>query len=107
MASKKRCYFLSKKVRNIITQESFVIVGCGGVGSLIAEMLVRTGCKKLVLVDGDDVEEHNLNISTYYHRDCERKKVECLAQKLSQINGDVQTKKYPLHFKTREDWHRF
>ncbi len=37
------------------------IVGLGGIGSLVAEQLVRAGVGKLILVDFDTVESSNLN----------------------------------------------
>ncbi|MFI5118289.1 MAG: ThiF family adenylyltransferase [Terriglobales bacterium] len=37
------------------------IVGLGGIGSLVAEQLVRAGIRKLILVDFDAVESSNLN----------------------------------------------
>ena len=37
------------------------VVGCSGTGSIIVELLARNGVGELVLVDGDVVEEKNLN----------------------------------------------
>lgn len=37
------------------------IVGLGSVGSIVAETLVRMGCTKLVYVDHDIIERHNLD----------------------------------------------
>ena len=37
------------------------IVGIGGVGSYTAEALARAGIGKLTLIDGDRVEESNIN----------------------------------------------
>ena len=37
------------------------IVGLGGTGSLLFELLTRTGCRKLVIIDDDKVEASNLN----------------------------------------------
>lgn len=38
-----------------------LIVGLGGVGGVVAEMLVRAGVGELTLVDGDVIQESNLN----------------------------------------------
>ena len=37
------------------------VVGCSGTGSIVVELLARNGVGELVLVDGDVVEEKNLN----------------------------------------------
>jgi len=41
--------------------KSACVIGCGGVGSWVAINLALTGVKKLVLVDHDKIEYHNLN----------------------------------------------
>ncbi len=39
----------------------FLVLGVGGVGGYTAEMLLRAGAGTLTLIDGDTVEESNLN----------------------------------------------
>lgn len=52
------------------------IVGTGGVGMLVAEMLARSGFTDFVLVDPDYVEDVNLNrLGHAYRRDVGRSKV--------------------------------
>lgn len=46
-----------------IRDVSVAIVGCGGVGSVAAEMLTRCGVGKLILFDYDKVELANMNRS--------------------------------------------
>jgi ubiquitin-like modifier-activating enzyme 5 len=45
----------------IIRQKTVVIVGIGGIGSVVAEMLTRCGIGKLILFDYDKVELANMN----------------------------------------------
>lgn len=45
-----------EKIKNL----RFAIVGCGRTGSLIASTLARMGAAKLVFIDSDKVELHNL-----------------------------------------------
>ena len=44
-----------------IQDKTILIIGLGGVGSYTLESLVRTGIKKIIIVDGDKVDESNLN----------------------------------------------
>lgn len=46
---------------NKIQDKTILIIGLGGVGSYALESLVRTGIKKIIIVDGDKVDESNLN----------------------------------------------
>lgn len=45
---------------------SVAIVGVGGVGSVVADMLTRCGIGKLILYDFDSVSMANMNRSTIF-----------------------------------------
>ncbi|MFT4244872.1 MAG: ThiF family adenylyltransferase [Candidatus Woesearchaeota archaeon] len=45
--------------------KKFILIGLGGVGSNCAELLVRSGCTNLVLIDADIIEVHNLGRQNY------------------------------------------
>lgn len=66
------------------------IIGCGSVGSTIAENLVRCGVTKLTLWDFDTVEEHNIVNQMFRHKDIGRPKVEALKDILCEINPDAE-----------------
>lgn len=65
------------------------IVGCGSVGSTIAENLVRCGVTKLTLWDFDTVEEHNIVNQMFRQEDVGRLKAEALKDLLTEINPEV------------------
>ena len=46
---------------NLVTQQSVMIVGVGGVGVWVALSLALAGINRLVLYDGDELSTHNLN----------------------------------------------
>jgi molybdopterin/thiamine biosynthesis adenylyltransferase len=75
-------------VQQRLRSASVLIAGCG-IGSAIAESLVRVGCERLTLVDGDDVALHNLNRQDFVARDVGRRKVEALADRLRAINPEA------------------
>lgn len=62
------------------------IIGCGSVGSTVAENLARCGLKNFVLWDFDTVEEHNIVNQMFRQQDVGRKKVEALKELLTEIN---------------------
>lgn len=68
-----------------------LIVGLGGVGSWAAEMLCRAGVGKMYLIDSDVVEETNINRQLVaLHSTVGKPKVEVLAERLRDINPDIQ-----------------
>lgn len=63
------------------------VVGLGGVGGYIAEVLARSGVGSLTLVDGDKVEESNLNRQLVALRSTVgRYKAVVAAERVEQIN---------------------
>lgn len=65
------------------------ILGCGSVGSTMAELLVRAGVEVLTLVDPDRVSAANLSRGVYAASDVGRHKVEALASRLEAIAPHV------------------
>lgn len=65
------------------------IIGCGSVGSTIAENLVRCGVTKITLWDFDKVEAHNLVNQMFRQQDIGKLKVEALKDILMDINPEV------------------
>ena len=65
------------------------IIGCGSVGSTIAENLARAGVTKFTLWDFDTVEPKNIANQMFIQADVGKPKVEALTRILSDINPDV------------------
>jgi sulfur carrier protein ThiS adenylyltransferase len=65
------------------------IVGCGGLGSNAAHMLVRAGIGQLTLIDFDTVEADNLNRQLFFPDQIGQPKTEALAVTLRRIRPDV------------------
>lgn len=66
------------------------IIGCGSVGSTLAELMVRNGLTKLTLWDFDTVEPHNISNQMFRHRDIGRLKTEALRDILLEINPEAE-----------------
>lgn len=62
------------------------IIGCGSIGSNVAELLVRYGVEDLVLYDFDIVESHNIANQIYTEEDIGKSKTEALTDILKKIN---------------------
>lgn len=65
------------------------IVGCGSVGSTIAENLARCGVTKMTLWDFDTVEAHNIANQMFRQQDIGKLKVEALKDIITDINPEI------------------
>lgn len=65
------------------------IIGCGAIGSHVAEQLVRYGLTKITLYDFDTVEPHNIANQLFTADDIGKTKVRALADYLVKINSEV------------------
>lgn len=79
---------VSQECQRYLGETTFGIVGCGGLGSIIAEQLVRIGARRLILIDDDDLELHNLNRwQGGCVADVGEKKVSILGRRLRDLMG--------------------
>lgn len=72
-------------LRSRLARSHVAIVGCGGLGSNVAAMLLRSGVGELTLIDFDLVEHTNLNRQLYFADQIGRPKTEALAETLRRI----------------------
>lgn len=78
----------------------FLITGIGGLGCLLAEILVRFGIGKVYLCDNGIIEKPDLNRQILYtHKDIGKRKANIVVKRLSKIHSfteiipvDVNTK---------------
>ncbi len=76
-----------------ISRAHAVVVGCGALGSTIANTLARAGVGRLTLIDSDSVELSNLQRQTLYdeaHAAAATPKAEAAAERLGQINAAIE-----------------
>ena len=66
------------------------IAGAGGLGSNCAQLLVRSGFRRFLLVDFDRVEPSNLNRQFFFPPQVGMPKVEALRDNLLSINPDLE-----------------
>ena len=82
---------LGEKVMHELQNKRVILFGVGGVGSWCAEALVRTGLTHLTIVDGDVVQESNVNRQLPATRETiGLPKVEALKARLLTINPEAE-----------------
>lgn len=75
-----------------LLRSAVAVVGLGGLGGYVVEALARMGVGRLILIDGDVFEDHNLNrqlLSAEARLGMD--KVEAARQRVAEINGAVET----------------
>ena len=73
-----------------------LVVGAGGLGSAAIQYLAAAGIGKLGIVDGDIVEEHNLQRQTIHAGNVGMNKAESARLFVEKLNPDVDVVAYPF-----------
>lgn len=94
-------YFSPEQLKRL-GEASVGIAGAGGLGSNVAMLLVRSGVKRLTLVDCDTVEPSNLNRQAFWPADVGLPKVLALSWHLQMLEPDVKLAVYQTTM-TREN----
>ncbi|AJS33202.1 hypothetical protein H782_YJM1190K00194 [Saccharomyces cerevisiae YJM1190] len=83
---KNNVEFLGEDTIEKLSNQYVVVVGAGGVGSWVVNSLVRSGCRKITVVDFDQVSLSSLNRhSCAILNDVGTPKVECLRRHMREI----------------------
>ena len=85
---------ISIEEQEILRQAHVGVFGVGGIGCRIAEILVRSGCENLSIIDRDTYSISNLNTQFITKADIEKYKVDVLAKKFQEINPNVTIHSY-------------
>ncbi len=81
---------IGEKGQRLLGDSRVMILGLGGLGSVMAEVLTRAGVGHLLVVDRDVVELSNLQRQALYHQgDLGRAKAEVVEERLREIDPGV------------------
>jgi len=95
---------ISTQEQYTLFQSTVLIIGCGGLGGFVSEMLARIGVGNLIVCDGDIFEEHNLNRQNFSSpKTLGRLKADVLKEKLEEINPALHVKSLPTFFDPQTD----
>ncbi len=84
--------YFSKEQIERIRKTKVLIIGCGGLGSNVSNILVRTGFINFTIIDFDKVELKNLNRQQFFTSDIGKNKVDVLKKNLLEINPELKIK---------------
>ena len=89
-------YYVSPEQASLLASACVGIAGAGGLGSNCAVMLARSGVGRLIVIDGDAVEERNLNRQHYFPRHIGMRKAEALAEQIAELAPQTAVEALPL-----------
>ena len=96
---------LGKEKLDILRQSHVLVVGLGGVGAYAAEMIARAGVGRMTLADADVVGLTNINRQLLaLHSTIGRPKAEVLAERLRDINPEIELTVVNRYIKDEETY---
>src|SRR3989338_1922815 len=98
MDSSRQELVWGKNGQRRIMNSTVAVVGMGALGSVSAQLLVRAGIGRMILIDRDVVEESNLQRQLLYTSlDIGKSKVVAAREKLLEINPALKIETYAVH----------
>lgn len=84
---------IGKEKIDFLRKSKVMVIGMGGVGSYAAEALARAGLGNLILIDGDVVEESNINRQLVaLHSTIGMNKTDVMSERVKDINPFINVK---------------
>jgi tRNA A37 threonylcarbamoyladenosine dehydratase len=81
---------LGREAMSRLKNAHVLVAGMGGVGSMAAEMICRSGVGRMTLIDADTVQPGNINRQIpALHSTLKRHKAEVMGERLMDINPDL------------------
>lgn len=94
---------LGKEKLDLLRQAHVLVVGLGGVGAYAAEMIARAGVGHMTIADADTVAPSNINRQLVaLHSTVGRRKAEILAERLRDINPEIELTVVDRYIKDEE-----
>lgn len=86
---------LSEEEQRLLAEKKVAVIGCGGLGGYIIEMLGRLGVRHLAVCDGDTFSVSNLNRQLLATEDSlGRNKAETAKERMYAVNSEVSVKAF-------------
>ena len=90
--------FIGKKAQAQIQKAKVAIIGLGALGTVASELLIRSGIKKITLVDRDIIESSNLQRQTLFETsDVNKPKAIQAEKRLKAINPETIIQSHFIH----------
>ncbi len=93
---KRQVLLIGREGQEILMESKVLVVGAGGLGSVVITYLASAGIGKIGIVDGDVVEEHNLQRQFIHAGKIGKNKAISAMEFVENLNPDVEVEVYPF-----------
>ena len=88
---RRQIELIGKEKQDILSQRSVLIVGCGGLGNIIATTLSCIGLENIYLIDFDIIEKHNIHRQFQFSlNDVGESKAKKLCEKIKRCDTKIE-----------------
>ncbi len=103
--SERTALLLGEEKLQMLRDARVLVVGLGGVGAYAAEMIARAGVGRMTIADADTVSPSNINRQLIaLHSTVGRSKTELMAERLLDINPDLELRAVDRFIKDDETY---
>ncbi len=103
--SERTALLLGEEKLRMLRDARVLVVGLGGVGAYAAEMIARAGVGRMTIADADTVSPSNINRQLIaLHSTVGRSKTELMAERLLDINPDLELRAVDRFIKDDETY---
>lgn len=103
--SERTALLLGEEKLRMLRDARVLVVGLGGVGAYAAEMIARAGVGRMTIADADTVSPSNINRQLIaLHSTVGRSKTELMAERLLDINPDLELRAVDRFIKDEETY---
>ena len=103
--SERTALLLGEEKLQMLRDARLLVVGLGGVGAYAAEMIARAGVGRMTIADADTVSPSNINRQLIaLHSTVGRSKTELMAERLLDINPDLELRAVDRFIKDDETY---
>lgn len=103
--SERTALLLGEEKLRMLRDARVLVVGLGGVGAYAAEMIARAGVGRMTIADADTVSPSNINRQLIaLHSTIGRSKTELMAERLLDINPDLELRAVDRFIKDDETY---
>ncbi|MBQ3437155.1 MAG: ThiF family adenylyltransferase [Fusobacterium sp.] len=88
-----------------LSNKRVLIIGCGGIGTVVLQNLIFFGFKKFTLIDNDEVNIHNLNRQLFFNKkDLSKSKVDVLKKKIKEFSIDIDIESFNIYIEEENNF---
>lgn len=89
---------IGKENQKKLKKSKITIVGIGALGTIVLDILARSGVGEITIIDGDIIELNNLQRQTLFNeKDIDKPKADVAKQKILQINSEIKIKSHSIN----------